>query len=470
VTNWRISRRRKYLLALAIIFVIIISCFAFLPWKNNPKASVILPQSDNSSSPTPSPTAQPKSTSTPLPNIPQIISTITEKVTASVPSRTPGIIEAGGGMNSTVWTEVAQNAWAFFQPGVGVNNITGLPFAGGLDFQAFTDWDLGAYIQAVIDAQEIGIINASGTWGSYNRLNMVLTFLENRPLNKTTGWPFWFYNATDGQGYKENSTYASNGVDIVDTGKLLVALNNLRLYNSTLFRLRINNLVFDVNGNRSNYASLVPYIKSEAGSNSIYAYYCWSGFASFWPTQLGSIPIQIMTNIANSPTITTYNVTLPDTAITCEPLLLSVFELNNSNPELMHLMKQVYAAQEAYYFATRDYAAFSEGSSPYNGYIYEWIIAPNGNTWQITNTTQFYFNKMNPVIFSKAAFGLLSLYNTTYALSMVITLERALPTPTKGYYDGIDTSGTKDAGNPGSDTNSLILDAALYYIQNNPNG
>ena len=52
---------------------------------------------------------------------------------------------------------------------------------------------------------------------------------------------------------------------------------------------------------------------------------------------------------------------------------------------------------------------------------------------------------------------------------MVIALEQALPTPTNGYYDGMDTRGTLDAGSPGSDTNSLILDAALYYIQNNPN-
>jgi hypothetical protein len=76
---------------------------------------------------------------------------------------------------------------------------------------------------------------------------------------------------------------------------------------------------------------------------------------------------------------------------------------------------------------------------------------------------------MNPVIFYKAAFGFLSLYNSTYALYMVISLEKALPTPTNGYYDGMDAGKTLDAGNPGSDTNSLILDAALYYIQNNPN-
>ena len=66
-----------------------------------------------------------KALGSPLPNIPQIISKITEKVPADSPPKPPGIIEASGGMNSTVWTEVAQNAWNFFIPGVGVDNILG---------------------------------------------------------------------------------------------------------------------------------------------------------------------------------------------------------------------------------------------------------------------------------------------------------------------------------------------------------
>ena len=463
--NWRIGRKKKYILALGIIAVILISCFTFLSLKSNPKANVILPQNNNSTT-TPSPTAHPKPKSSPLPNIIRIISGINGAVQADTQPKPPGLIESSQGMNTTVWTEVAENAWAFFKPGVGVDQVTGLPYAGGTGFKAFTDWDLGAYIQAVIDAQEIGVIPTNGTWGSDNRLNMVLSFLENRPLNNTTGWPFWFYDATNGKGYLENSTYASDGVDVVDTGKLLVALSNLINYNSSL-TTRIDSLVWNVNQNRSNYASLLPIIKNNSGSNSLYAYYCWTGFESFWPQQ-DNIPNQIMTNISNSSTISTYNITLPDTPITCEPLLMSIFELNNSHPELTSLIKEVYQASEAYYEATGSYAAFSEGSSPGNGYVYEWVVAPNGSTWQITNSSMYYYNGMNPVIFYKVAFGFLALYNTTFARSMVTSLEQALPTPTNGYFDGMDTGKSLDAGSPGSDTNSLILDAALYYIQNNP--
>jgi hypothetical protein len=325
--NWRIGRKKKYILALGIIAVTLISCFTFLSLKSNPKANVILPQNNNSTT-TPSPTAHPKSS--PLPNIIRIISGMNGTVQADTQPKAPGLIESSQGMNTTVWTEVAKNAWSFFNPGVGVDQVTGLPYAGGTSFKAFTDWDLGAYIQAIIDAQEIGIVPTNGTWGSCNRINMVLTFLENRPLNTTTGWPFWFYDATNGQGYLENSTYATNSVDLVDDGKLLVALNNLRIYNSSL-TTRIDNLVWNVNQNRSFYASLVPTIEKGASINSLYYYYSLSGYSSFWPQLLGNVPSQIMTNIENSQNVTTYNITLPDTEITSEPLLLYIFELNNND-------------------------------------------------------------------------------------------------------------------------------------------
>ena len=240
--SWHINHKRRIVLALAIIAIILISSFAFLSWADNDKANVVLPKSTNS--PTPSPTPHPKIEDSPLPNIGGLIPGISPSPTQiKIPVRPPGIVESAGSMNSTVWKEVAQRAWAFFQPGVGVDSKTGLPYAGGTGFPAFTDWDLGAYIQAAIDAQEIGIID-NGTWDFSNRMNMVLTFLENRPLNATTNWPFWFYDATNGQGYQENTTYASNSVDTIDTGKLLVALNNLRVYNSSLTQ-RIDNIVCD---------------------------------------------------------------------------------------------------------------------------------------------------------------------------------------------------------------------------------
>ena len=53
---------------------------------------------------------------------------------------------------------MASYAWSYFQPFIGVDNNTGLPYAVGPSFTGFTDWDLGVYIQTLIDAQQLGLI------------------------------------------------------------------------------------------------------------------------------------------------------------------------------------------------------------------------------------------------------------------------------------------------------------------------
>jgi hypothetical protein len=47
---------------------------------------------------------------------------------------------------------------------------------------------------------------------------------------------------------------------------------------------------------------------------------------------------------------------------------------------------------------------------------------------------------------------------------MLIYLEQTLPEPTNGYYDGATNTGTI-VPDDGSNTNGLILDAALYTMQ-----
>jgi hypothetical protein len=411
--RWRFSKKAKCLIVFAIITVMLVSIFTILPKLNN---------------------------STP-----------------------PGLIESAQTINSTVWMQVAANAWQYFQPGVGVDSNTGLPYAGGATgFHYFTDWDLGVYIQAVIDANKTGLIGNDGAWGSSARLEKVVRFLETREVNATTGYPFWFYDATTGLDYHALSDLSTDTVDVVDTGRLFVALNNLRVFDSSL-ATRINNIVY----NRSNYTALVSSIASSASSNSIYAYYFDSGFASFWP-QLASVPGKILGNIVNSGNVTSPygNVSLPNAAITGDPLLCSVFELNNNDSRLLALSKQVYLAHEAYYNATGQYAAFSEGNSP-NGFVWEWVTTGSSDTWKITQSGSSSYVDMSPVVYNKVAFSFLALYNTTFARNMVVYLEQSLPTPTNGYSDGADNSGNL-VSQVGSNTNGLILDAATYAIQKNP--
>ena len=379
-------------------------------------------------------------------------------------NRNSGLIKSGQPVNSTVWFGVAGNAWAYFQPGVGVDANTGLPYAGAKYFKAFTDWDLGVYIQAVIDAQEIGLIHTDGAWGSYARLNKALNYLENRPLNDTTNYPFWFYDSTNGKNYNSLSDKATEKVDVVDTGRLFVALNNLKTYNSS-WAQRINNFVYNTFGNRSDYAAIIPGLESEANSNAIYGYYFDSGYASFWPQQLGNVPDSIINNISNSTKVTTYgNVSLPQVPLACEPLLCSIFELNNTNSELLKVANQVYLAHEAYYNAKGQYVAFSEGNGFSSQFLWEWVVGPKGTPWEITTSGGAPYSG-NAIIYSKIAFSFLALYNTTYAQNTIVYLEKYLPSPSSGYSDGVDTAGQVVPGS-GSNTNGMILDAALYALQN----
>ena len=464
--RWRFNKKAKGLIVFAIIAVMLVSVFAFLPKGTNSTPNP--PQSTES--PTASPNVTPQETNNPtskpdpIKQITKVFSDWGGTIVEAVAPKAPGVIESAETMNSTVWQAVAANAWRYFQPGIGVDPNTGLPRAGGTDCPNFTDWDLGVYIQAVIDAQKIGVVGIDGDWGSSARLETIVKFLETRELNNAS-YPFWFYQAGDGKSYKANSDLATSPVDGVDSARLFVALNNLKAYNSSLAS-RINTVVTGP-GNRSNYAVLVPSIKEDSfTSNNIYGYYITSGFASFWPNELSGAPIRILNNILSSGNVSTYGVWLPIAAILGDPLLCSVFELNNNSSQLMTITRQFYLAHEGYYNATGQYRAFSEGASLSDHWTYEWAVLPDNRTWVILDERNSDFN-ISPIIYTKISLGFLAIYNTTFAKDMAVYLERTLPNPTSGYSEGVDESGMQLQG-IGLNTNGLILGAAKYAIQNNP--
>jgi hypothetical protein len=454
--SWNLSLKAKSIIAFAIIAVMLISIFAFIP--KDEQSTLTIPQSSDNPTASPSGTPQGTSNNTDVANTISKIAQFFETLVPTLP-KGPGLIESAQTINSTIWRAVAANAWQYFQPGIGVDYTTGLP-AASHGYPYFTDWDLGVYIQTVIDANTIGLIGYDGAWGSHARLEKVIDFLETRELENDT-IPFWFYTSTGGP-YQENSN-----IDAVDAGRLFVALYNLKIFDSSLAS-RVDDFVYNKH-NRTDYAALVPGIKSRSlTSTSIYDYYVASGFASFFP-ELSNAPDAILNNMRNAGNVTTYgNVSLPKAYVSCEPLLCSVFELNNTSPTypiLMALAKQVYLAHEAKCNETGEYVAFSEGGSP-QGFIWEWVVLPNGETWKITGWSGSYL-EINHIIYNKVAFSFLALYNTVYARNVVIALEQCLPDPTSGYSDGADNSGNL-VSSVGSNTNGLILSAARYAIQNNP--
>ena len=221
------------------------------PVSNDPTATV-----------TPPPTSQQTATPTQKPTATQEIPDWNpiSIIMPPEPTRPPGIVERADG---TMWKSIANYAWNYFQPGKGVDANTGLPKAS-LVFPYFTDWDLGVYIQAVIDANKTGLIGYEGDWGSNARIEKVLTFLETRELNNSS-YPFWFYQAKDGKNYRTASDKATTNSGCVDTGRLFVALNNLKTFNGNL-STRIDNFVYNRFNNRSNYSVLIPGVKEESNT------------------------------------------------------------------------------------------------------------------------------------------------------------------------------------------------------------
>ncbi len=463
--RWRFSNKGKSLIVVAIIIVMLISIFAFLPKQSE---SSVLPQNTATPKPSPTSTVTPNTNNkTPSISYPSQVMWQDPNM-ASAPSvpKAPGVIKSSQTVNSTLWLEVASNAWAYFQPGVGVDPNTGLPNSGyGAPY--ITDWDLGVYIQAVIDAQNLNLTQPDGIWGSSARIEKVMNFLETRPLNETTHCPFWFYQSTDEQDWHQNSDVATTSIDLADTGRLFVALNNLRVFNNSLTS-RINDIVLHgQSSNRTNYAALVPSIKAEGlASTSIYDYYVFSGFASFWPKILGSTPSIIMNNIYSAGNVSVNGVLVPAAAVTGDPLLCSVFELNNNDSMLMSLANQVYLAHQAYYNATGQYRAFGEGPSFSGDWQYEWVDLPDNRSWIVLNGTSQVLNEP-PLIYTKIAIGFLAIYNSSFAKDLSVHVEDSIPIPVDGYCEGVDESGGVFDG-VGILTNGLILDAALYGFLSGP--
>jgi hypothetical protein len=459
----RVGFNQKLTIAIAVILIaaIMVPAFAFLNMQNQNA-----PPPDK-----PSATSTPKPTDTP--SDAEVTPTKTQGKTqeetaaggAKEPNPTPipnqlGPIESSLSMDSNVWRAVGANAWNYFAPNVGVDGKTGLPCAGS-SYPYFTDWDLGVYIQSIIDASKLGLIGNSGAWGFNDRIEKVLTFLETRELNNAS-YPYWFYQAADGGIYHNNSDVADFVVDVADTGRLLVALGNLESYNANLAG-RINNLVNNTYGNRSDYAALVPALHAESlTSTNIYTYYVVYGFACFWPDDLANDTATILDNIYASGNVSVSGVMLPKAALTSDVLLSLMFETNHT-AKLTALMNQVYLAHEAYYQNTGKYRAFGEGAST-SSWQWEWVVLPDNRTWTVLDGSGS-VSTASPVIYAKVAFGFLALYNTTFARSMSVYLEHSFYSFLNGYGDGVSESKVT-LYISALHTNGLIMDAALYGATN----
>jgi hypothetical protein len=344
------------------------------------------------------------------------------------------------------WSNLARNAWQYFEPGASVNTATGLHSAVK-GWPYFTLWDLSVYIFAIIDAKQIGIITSDGTWGLDFRIEKVVSFLENMQLT-SDHVPYVWYQATDG-----TPAFTKDPANACDYGALLVALHRIETIRPDLTS-RINNIV-NVRINSSSLAAGVY-------PNSIYDYYIGCGFAYFgygnYP--LVSSALQILDRAANLPTVDVYGVQLPKMDIGLEPLMLGMVNLD-PNPQLANLAYSVYLAHEARYNVTGKLTAFSEGPTGFGepAYVYESVVTSAGQSWHLDVDVA-------PVAFLKVAASFLAYFNTSYSQRLMGSLQPTLLT-FDGYWDGVDES-SRVVSEATDKTNAMILDAAWYALSRIP--
>jgi hypothetical protein len=356
---------------------------------------------------------------------------------------------AGGGVsNSTTtttvdpqwteeWTAYARIAWAFFQPGYGVSPATGLIYASPY-WHRFTDWDLGGYILAVLAAQNLGLISNSGPWGAEHRLQLVLNFLQTRPLTNDN-LTFQFYDSDTGTVSPDGPPNTGN---VIDEGRLLIALyDTLKLHPELASQVQA--AVHHVN-----YAAFAADPRFAAGD--IYSRYAQIGF-NLWGFKTASPP--------------NYTAPPPGTYIIAEPVVSAIMEGVNDT-YITAASSETYVAQYAAYNRTGLLMALSEGQYPpylnsSTPYVYEGIEVPSGNsyyvqTWQGTNV------KSSPEAFTKVAFAFYAIYRSHYGYLLMENLANL--TTSNGYMEGILSTTHQAFGAVGDNSNIMIMEACAYAV------
>lgn len=338
------------------------------------------------------------------------------------------------------WSSWAEVAWRYFQPGVGVNSVTGLHYARA-DWQRLTDWDLGVYISAIISAAKLGLISRDGQWGSDYRFDKVLSFLETRPITSDR-LPYAQYDANTGG---VPSDVGDRLADPSDSANLLLALDDLRNFRPD-FSSRIDSIV-----GRYNFESFAQ--SDYFAANDIYPFYAAQGYRAFG---LSTPKLRALEDLGGGSTVNVYGQEIPEADVTSEPLLLAI--LGNRTSELYETYAdKVFLAQQSRYESTGRLTAFSEGAClapPY--YVYEWVVTGAGKTWQITAGGVV---DVPEVVYTKAAFAFHAVYDDEYTQTLVNQVS-SLATG-RGFLEGVTADG-KVVDILSDKTNGMILQAACY--------
>jgi len=365
-------------------------------------------------------------------------------------------------MSEDKWLEIASIAWRYYTPGLAVEISTGLHHSG-LYWPYFTDWDLGSYIFAILDAEELGILPAQGLWGADYRLQKIINFLKTRELNQN-GVPFLWYDSRDGRRSSDQPTNPS------DTGRLLVALYKLWKIKPQ-FREDIDYIVKQ----RTNFTYIASSRTMWASTSGAYAYYAALGFKYFGFGDFPPVKEKIesfIRAIEQGPRIMVEGVDLPKIYLTSEPLIHLILETEYDS-RIFDLFFKVYMAHFNRY-KRGELVAFSEGNTPWPdpSYVYEWVTTSDGSSWVITRHDGSKVS-IPPISYLKVALAFHAIYPSTYSRDLVNFIlsgfaqhggDPNCPNNACGWMDGVDLSGNV-VSTIIDRTNSIILSAARFSVK-----
>lgn len=360
------------------------------------------------------------------------------------------------------WLTWASIAWRYYQPGVGINPNTGLSRAN-LDWDYATDWDLGTNIISVIMARRVGLIGDTTPtgWGFRDRIDRILSALENRPLGMSSGipWPYWAYD-WDGSGC---GTYCNRLTDTADSARLLAALDMLRNFDQA-YTARVEAIY---ERTKTAYNEMV----SEFGAG-YYGYYYARAYEAWGYNE--TVSLQDFEQLKNAPTLSVYGIQIPKISTEAEPTFFVLLELNRSQVSTTYLdfAERMYEAQMARYSNTGLLTGWSEGGyfdPPY--YVYETIYdptAPPPGTWVITAEGQVLnASTTRPLMYTKVAFSYLAIYGAN-SYTNALTSAAATLASQSGFGEGTFEDGSRPTWSPGSfysdKTNELVLAASAYVL------
>jgi Protein of unknown function (DUF3131) len=345
-----------------------------------------------------------------------------------------------------------------------VNQASGLHRAT-LSWHCFTDWDIGTYILSMIFARKLNLIShglGHGDWQFTDRINRLLTFLQDRSLSGQT--PYWAYDWATGTPCSDASSALT---DAADQGRLLGALHALIAFRSTY----ASQVASIFERSHSEYDTL----STELGPD-YYSYFMADGFAAFGYNE------SAVFNAINSyggPYYTVYGQQLPVLNTLAEPFNLVILEgpMIGYAPSstFLDFANRDYLAQMGRWSATGNLTAWSEGVYlPGIDYIDEWVLYPSKalETWTLMDAGGRVYSQppYQPFAYTKVAFSFLAIYGENPYTDALVNAVTPLANPTEGFGEAtfengvsaISPWGSKTGGFYADKTNEQVLAAAAY--------